>query len=336
MAEADDLAATIAATASDYRSGELPSPTAAHVQRWVAQFPEAVQVSLLRELSHVLGRTYMSEASVREFLLELITSQDVAGSDYCGFWKSANFLDIQQHGHSQEEMLALFASVMVETCGFDISECGSADGPYIYLDDALFSGSRLAQDIEAWAAEPGVPDSIDLKVIVLAAHTSADWYLEDKRLPAISQGCGKNISLEVWRQDTYENRKYYSSASQVLWPVELPDEPSVAAYANAQKFPFSPRAVGGVVSPFSSEEGRQLLERELLVAGMRIRGFSQNPGYSMRPLGFSPFGMGFGSMVVTYRNCPNNAPLALWWGDPDAAAWHPFSNWYPLFPRKTY
>lgn len=34
--------------------------------------------------------------------------------------------------------------------------------------------------------------------------------------------------------------------------------------------------------------------------------------------------LGFGSMLVTFRNCPNNSPLALWAGDP----------WYPLFPRK--
>jgi hypothetical protein len=35
--------------------------------------------------------------------------------------------------------------------------------------------------------------------------------------------------------------------------------------------------------------------------------------------------LGFGSLIVTFRNCPNNTPLALWAGDP----------WYPLFPRIT-
>jgi hypothetical protein len=35
--------------------------------------------------------------------------------------------------------------------------------------------------------------------------------------------------------------------------------------------------------------------------------------------------LGFGSLIVTYRNCPNNAPLALWVDHP----------WYPLFPRTT-
>lgn len=34
---------------------------------------------------------------------------------------------------------------------------------------------------------------------------------------------------------------------------------------------------------------------------------------------------GFGAMVVTYRNCPNNCPVALWWS---------VDSFVPLFPRK--
>jgi hypothetical protein len=77
-----------------------------------------------------------------------------------------------------------------------------------------------------------------------------------------------------------------------------------------------------------------LIERELLMAGVRIRAGCQNPKKVMRPLGFGHFGLGFGATIVTYRNCPNNCPLALWWGDPDATS-GPF-HWYPLLPRKTY
>ncbi len=51
-----------------------------------------------------------------------------------------------------------------------------------------------------------------------------------------------------------------------------------------------------------------------------------NLGESQRPLGHTSLeALGFGSMIVTFRNCPNNAPLALWVGAP----------WYPLFPRTT-
>ena len=79
-----------------------------------------------------------------------------------------------------------------------------------------------------------------------------------------------------------------------------------------------------------------MLERELLLAGMHIRSLSQNPSPALRPLGFGPFGLGFGSTIVTYRNCPNNTPLALWWGDPQAEPAHPFARWYPLVQRRTY
>ena len=45
-----------------------------------------------------------------------------------------------------------------------------------------------------------------------------------------------------------------------------------------------------------------------------------------RPLGNSLLEtLGFGSLIVTFRNCPNNAPLPLWVGNP----------WHPLFPRTT-
>ena len=50
-------------------------------------------------------------------------------------------------------------------------------------------------------------------------------------------------------------------------------------------------------------------------AGQTIRGFASNPSQMLKPLGYSPFDPGFGSMFVTYRNCPNNCPLALWYGE---------------------
>jgi hypothetical protein len=136
-----------------------------------------------------------------------------------------------------------------------------------------------------------------------------------------------------------ENRQAKRDTSEVLWPAVIPQDESLQAYLAAEKrFSFQPRQPGGKLEHgvFSSEAGRQLLEQQLLLAGMRIRSFSKKPSQALRPLGFSPFGLGFGSMIATYRNCPNNAPLALWWGDPDASIGHPFRNWYPLLPRKTY
>ncbi len=85
---------------------------------------------------------------------------------------------------------------------------------------------------------------------------------------------------------------------------------------------------------FSSETNRQILEKEFTLAGLTINGKFNDESTKKywKPLGISPFsGLGFGAMVFTYRNCPNNTPLALWWGD-----WDNNSIWYPLLQRKTY
>jgi hypothetical protein len=80
---------------------------------------------------------------------------------------------------------------------------------------------------------------------------------------------------------------------------------------------------GGI---FSSDAGRQLLEEEFLKAGVHIRQMCPHLNKYQRPLGNVILEtLGFGSLIVTFRNCPNNAPLALWAGDP----------WNPLFPRTT-
>lgn len=66
--------------------------------------------------------------------------------------------------------------------------------------------------------------------------------------------------------------------------------------------------------------------KSLLDDGVKIRGMCPHLNKYQRPLGNMILEtLGFGSTIVTFRNCPNNAPLAFWAGDP----------WYPLFPRKT-
>ena len=88
---------------------------------------------------------------------------------------------------------------------------------------------------------------------------------------------------------------------------------------------------------FKTNEGRQVLENELVIAGIKINSFSSTASKVLKPLGYSPFiNFGFGAVMTTYRNCPNNCPLAFWWGSPKAKSSHPFSKWYPLLARKVY
>lgn len=337
MTEHAQLLGSIATTIADYRADELPAPTPDHVDRWVRQFKDDVQVLLLRELDYVLKKTYFTRDFVQEFLDDLVRDEELAGDTPCEFWKRANLLDIQQNGNSQSEMLELFEESLRRQCDLTLSDCTGAGDQYIYLDDVLFSGSRIGNDLSTWIRDDA-PQEAKVHIIVIATHELGEWQCLE-RLKRDAERVGKKIELEFWRALSFENRKKYRDSSEVLWPASLPDDDQLRAYmSEEEKFPFEPRRVGGRLKSniFSSEHGRQLLERELLLAGVQIRGFSQNPSRWVRPLGFSGYGLGFGSPVVTFRNCPNNCPLALWWGDPEASASHPLSKWYPLFPRKTY
>ena len=337
MSERDDLLASIAHTIEDYRAGEIASPSPDHVDRWVKQFNAEVQVPLLSELDYTLKRTYFAKSTVGGFFAHQIRHQGLAGASPCEFWRAAQVLDVQKQGHSQREIRQLFGIALQEQCSLALMDCGSAGGAYIYLDDVLFTGGRIGTDLSEWITDQA-PAEFTVHILVIATHRLGEWQCTE-RLKKAAADAGKKMHIHCWAAIRLENRKANRNTSEVLWPAVIPQDESLQVYlAEEKKFPFQPRQTGGKPEHgiFSSEAGRQLLEEQLLLAGMRIRSFSKNPSRALRPLGFSPFGLGFGSMIATFRNCPNNAPLALWWGDPDAPAGHPFRNWVPLLPRKTY
>lgn len=95
---------------------------------------------------------------------------------------------------------------------------------------------------------------------------------------------------------------------------------------------FRPENMPTQDSIFSSPTSRKVIEDAFLKAGAYIVSLPKSPNTSMRPLGYDYLeSLGFGAILITYRNIANNCPLALWWGDPDKA--HPLNAWYPLFPR---
>ena len=275
-------------------------------------------------------------SDVSRFFTKLVENKQLAGGNPHDFWHNATILDIQHQGHSQTEIRKLFGKVLDGKYGLKIDQCGSIGDTFIYLDDALFTGGRIGADLSDWIAKG--PKKATLHIVVIASHLLGEWMCEG-RLREVAIEAEKDIDLHIWAAIRFENRKSFRHDSEVLWPIALPDDDGVQSYVQGEtKYPFEPRPPGGKLEKniFSSEDGRQLLERELLLAGVKIRSFCVNPSPAMRPLGFGPFNLGFGSMIATFRNCPNNCPLALWWGDPNAPSHHPFSRWYPLFPRKTY
>ncbi|MCW9054889.1 MAG: hypothetical protein OQJ98_02855 [Candidatus Pacebacteria bacterium] len=330
MAERDDLLASIAATTADYREGDLAAPTPAHVEKWVNQFDAAVQVPILREMDHVLKKTYFSRQRTVGFLAGLFQTEKLVGPDPCAFWKNVKFLNIQKGGASQTQMLALFSKILKTKCGFEAAACGSNPSVYVYIDDATFTGNRVKQDLESWVIKDA-PNSATVHVILIALHSGARYYAEHHHKGNIlksASDAGKNIDFHWWCAEELENQKAHTNTSDVLRPVRIPDDKTVQEYVDSMTHKPHLRTAGHVGGKglFTSDEGRQLLEDEFLKAGTRIRKACPNLNKYQRPLGNMLLEtLGFGSLIVTFRNCPNNAPLALWAGDP----------WYPLFPRVT-
>ena len=99
--ERNNLLVSIATTTADYREGELETPTPEHVDRWINQFDPSVQMPMLRELEHVLKKTYLSKKHMVAFLGKLARWEDLTGGNSGEFWHMTNFLRIQQGRNSQ-------------------------------------------------------------------------------------------------------------------------------------------------------------------------------------------------------------------------------------------
>lgn len=158
------------------------------------------------------------------------------------------------------------------------------------------------------------------------SHTRA--LLHRKALNETINTSEKKISIKWGQLISIEDGLFAADASDVLRPTGPGTDLAVANYIATLGKAQTWRA-GTSVGPkqfFSSEQGRQLLEQEFLKAGVSVRALCPHLNAYQRPLGNTTMKTtGFGTMFATYRNCPNNAPLVLWAGDP----------WHPLLRRVT-
>ena len=154
-----DLITSIVQTTADYRAEEQQFISPEHVEKWVSQFDDAeAELAMLHELDHVLKQTYFSRDRVMQFLSDLADNTRLTGHDPATFWKGTNFLDIQQNGHSQHEMLVLFDEVLKSKFKITSKDCQSEEARFVYLDDVLFSGNRIFQDLSAWIQKEALSD----------------------------------------------------------------------------------------------------------------------------------------------------------------------------------
>jgi hypothetical protein len=325
--------ASIVARVADYRLGEIPRIEPAVVQAWWEQFDEADRPAVLRVTDRLLRTTYISREGAKRFIANLAINPDLTRGDPGAFWRSVGFLRIQRRGVSQRDTLALLGEVLHERFGLGTDVEHSPANVYVYLDDVSCSGNRIRYDLQDWVNQHDIHNAT-VHAIASVFYSNGLRYVQRQLRPLLVQ---RGITLRFWAPHVLENRLEHAFNAQVFWPTHLPDNEHVNAWRETfQEQPhFRARHPGGAASTalFPSEAERETIEQAFLKKGAYIYTLPANPNASMRPLGFMALrSPGFGSTVATYRNCPNNAPLPLWWGNPAGPA--PLSRWTPLLPRR--
>lgn len=341
-AQRQTLLQSIATTIVDYRQGEILTITPDHVDRWVCQFECPDQLTILEEMERLLKIYYVSRQEAKNIISRALTSQEIFGSTPAALIPHIQFLSIQRNGNSQNDLLALADEVTKAQYGMSITDCGTSPLGYIYLDDCLFSGNTALYDLRQWL--PKAISGTTLYLIFLAAHTSGLRYLK-RELNSEAQNHGVSVRRHYLQRYEFHNLSWDTQKFDCLWSGQISGDNLVDTYIqkvveqcqgrNYSPRLFRPSGVPTQETIFSSPTARQVVERAFLKAGAYIVSLPNAPKIEMRPLGYEKLeSLGFGAIFVTYRNIANNCPLALWWGDPNASPNHPFSKWYPLFPRR--
>lgn len=345
MRPREELLQSISKRVEDYRAGEISQVSPGDVDAWVRQFDqfgfqEGSQTQLLNELDRSLERYYVTRQNGSQFVEKSVSSK-IFGEDVADGLRKSYFLNISTRGSSQGELRVLFGDLLQRTYNLRIEECGPDPQRYVYIDDCLFSGNTVIRDIQSWL--PQAKEGAELHLIFLAVHSGPEWYVRKTLKKPLAE---KRIKLSVWRFLTLDYAPWAPQKVEFVWPCKLDDNKLVKNYAEnlsdrckgeekKLKYLLRPENVPKNETVFSSPEARNLFEQALLLAGAFIVSLPQTPNPQLRPLGYSVLeSLGFGALVVTYRNIANNCPLALWWGDATAPADSPLSRWRPLFPRR--
>jgi hypothetical protein len=339
LARREVLLKSIADTIADYRYGEIPAPTPDHVDRWVRQFDHSDQQTILEEMGRILRTTYVSRRRAERFVRGLVTSRKVFGPSPATALRDTRFLRIQRKGNSQNDLLELGDTILQAEYGFGIDACGVAPPSlYIYLDDCVFSGNTAWHDLEVWL--PSATADSTLHLVFFGVYKRGIDYVR-RSIRAATRSL--RLSIRSWLE--FQNYPGNERRYDCIWPRDLGGDPYVDTYVawlreRNRDQPHRLRLFRPAETPveeaiFSSPAARDVVEQAFLRAGAYIVSLPTNPKAEMRPLGYEYFdSLGFGATLVTYRNIANNCPLALWWGDPSQHRSHPFSKWYPLFPRS--
>lgn len=312
--------ARISRVIEDYGQGVFGKLDSNHVRKWLDQFDNHEVVA--HETANILEKYYLREDQFVKFLriLMVYIRADI-GFDF-------TIIQPQNKNKSQSFMMDLLKNKEKEFFEvFPAFDINNIKKNIIYIDDFIFSGQTLVSDFKGFLSTNSSVCDVTIHIITIGRY----GYNANKTLLYLNN-LYKNRNIEF----TVKTVKYFILKDSLqLSERSLKDE-MISQYisTNLNDNKIYPRRRESDL--ISNANHRVIYETEMARAGIKIINLCRNPNAVMKPLGYSYFGLGFGSTLFSYRNCPNTAPLAFWWGDPNPDnnnENHPLRKWYPLMQR---
>lgn len=332
----DKLINLIVEEIRDYRNKDNIFIDYNHVLKWINQFDINEQEILLEETLNFIKNRYFREKDFYNFYKSNL--ETIFGIDYMNSLNEICLLDIQKYGTSQHELVNLMNSVLMKEKGITISTEYLNKKNYIYLDEGIFSGNRIINDLKSFIFDNDVKD-VKIIIQVIISHTEAEQYIKAKLLDITQE---RNIDFQLFRAIISNNTNMNHNG--VIYPEVIPSDhisrKYLAEFDNYfNDFPnyyyLDETTFDKDFKLFSSTDNVELIEEVFLKYGIKLLN-EFSPNELVRPLGFSKLlNLGFGAIFFTYRNIPNNCPIIFWYNEREI-----FKNkcktygWFPLFPRK--
>ena len=313
-----------------YRKGELPvTLDEKHIKTWLNQFDMNIQDDILAETLYILRNWYFNSQALIQFGKEVL---EFLKNKYC--LDDLHFFNNQMHGKSQAEIINLLKRNGV------VNECwlnNIQSNHYIYLDDGLYTGKTIRQDVESIL---NIHHLCSIDIFVFLAYSDGYNYTQEQ----LSElGKKHNTQINVYRLKELQNTKkvqeisngeIYFSEQDTLWPQRafLSDPQIISEYTDLfdkTYYLFRSNSRSYTSKIFSSDNARKVLEVAFLEKGLEIVKSCHSNSKGLFPLGYN----NFGSICAFEYNISNTCPLVLWWGNlikkGDA-----LDIWYPLLPRR--
>lgn len=318
--------------------------TKSRIKDWILQFQVDDRELILKEISHIFKKRYLSKQYVLGFwkyALEKI-SQAEGITSVNDFLNLCTFIRTQKEGKSQYAMLEVLDIFLKTTYNIKLDDSGTISHKYsIYVDDVLCTGQTFVNDIRQWTQEEfsdGVSNyeavkKGDTKLILCYIFIHNKNY--NKKIAEFKyknlEGIASNIKAwSIWI-DNSENKTdskieiikpLKDGTSQVISDYENTITEQVNKYCEDRNYNVSDSDFYREADMpkeetfFTTPENRKKVENIFLEKGIEILQNANSCKDNIRALGFSlpsHKDFGYGAMCFTWRNVPNNTPLVFWY-----------------------